>query len=253
MTRLARAISSSGYYHIIFRGVNHCHLFEEQADFARLYDLLTALKSELSFKVHAYCLLNNHCHILIQEESTASIGQIMKQLLSPYASWFNRKYGRSGALIANRYKSECVEDDKYMLALVRYIHQNPLEAGIVKRIEDYRWSSYREYLDKRQALTDTGFVLEYFSPKPSIALEEFKAFHSEYKNSGYAFSEGMKKSEEDVRKEIMAMLGGMEPNAICGLPKQERNAILVSLRKRGLTIRQIERATGISKSVVAKA
>ncbi|MCL1798649.1 MAG: transposase [Eggerthellaceae bacterium] len=252
MSRPARSISQTGFYHIIFRGVNHCHLFEEKADYERFCGLLVELKHQLGFKIHAYSLMANHCHLLIEESRKANIAQIMMRLLGPYASWFNRQYGRSGALIANRYKSECVEDDSYLLALVRYIHKNPLEAGIVERVDRYRWSSYRDYVNKGQGFTETDFVLSIFSPDPSKALDEFKAFHGESKNSGYTFFEGEKKNEEDIRREILAVLGGMEPHTVCGLPRLERDAVLASLRKRGLTVRQIERATGVSKSVVAK-
>jgi REP element-mobilizing transposase RayT len=253
MSRAARPLSQTGCYHIIFRGVNHCHLFEQREDFERFYDLLMTLKSNMSFKLHAYCLMDNHAHLLIRENISAEIALIMRKLLGTYASWFNRKYGRSGALIANRYKSECVENDAYLLALVRYIHQNPLVAGIVKEINEYRWSSYHDYTKDRRTFTDIDLVLEIFSLDPLKAVENFKAFHGKHSTTEYSFSEGMKRSEEDVRRDILAALSGMEPHIICSLPRQERDAMLASLRRQGFTLRQLERATGISKSVIAKA
>ena len=149
MARQARRISKTGLYHIIFRGVNQCSLFEESEDFEKLLELLAIVKSDLGYKVHAYCLMNNHVHLFIHEQSPADITLIMKRVLCTYAYWFNKKYKRSGALIANRYKSTCVENDEYLLTLTRYIHQNPLNAGLVKDLEKYRWNSYRDYIKKR--------------------------------------------------------------------------------------------------------
>ena len=116
MNRPARQASQSGCYHVIFRGVNHCHLFEEEVDFERLLALLAALKHQLGFKVHAYCLMDNHCHLLVRVESAGDLPQLMGRLLGGYALWFNRKYGRSGALIANRYKSGSGHWGRFLLS-----------------------------------------------------------------------------------------------------------------------------------------
>ena len=130
MSRLARQISSTGLYHIIFRGVNKQHIFEEDADYLKLLGILKQLKTEMNFKIYVYCFMSNHVHILLHEKEMGQISLIMKRTLTKYARWFNIKYSRSGALIANRYKSQPVEVDPYFLNVVRYIHQNPLKAKI---------------------------------------------------------------------------------------------------------------------------
>jgi len=252
MTRLPRQISTTGYYHIVFRGVNHCHLFEEDEDYEKFLALLAAVKDNLGLKVHAYCLLSNHAHLLIHEDEPGDIILAMRKLLGPYANWFNRKYLRSGSLIANRYKSLCVESDGYLLALVRYIHQNPLVAGMAKRIEMYPYSSYRDYARGGSTLVDTSVVLGFFSDDDQKALDAFVSFHATQETADYSLSDGIKKSEKEIQDGIASALGNIKPSAVCGLPRQERNAILGSLRKRGFSIRQIERATGISRKIIER-
>jgi len=253
VARQARRISNTGLYHIIFRGVNHCNLFEENEDFEKLLDLLAVVKSDLGYKVYAYCLMNNHVHLFLKEQSQADITSIMKRVLGTYAYWFNKKYERSGALIANRYKSTCVENDEYLLTLTRYIHQNPLNAGIVKDLEEYRWSSYQDYIKKeRRSLTDTQFILGIFSPDPEEAVKGFKGFHNTLESHEFSIADGKKKSDEGLRQEILAALEGKEISSLNGLPKRERDGVLSALRQQGFSIRQIERATGISKGVIAK-
>jgi len=253
MARQPRKISETGVYHVVFRGVNHCHLFEEQKDFEKLLNILTKIKEDLSIEVYAYCLLDNHVHLLLKEASAGDISLVMKRLLTPYAFWFNRKYQRSGALIANRYKSECVTSNEYLLTLVRYIHQNPLLAGVTKRIDSYRYSSYLAYSKQRQSLVDTAFVLGMLADDRGTALRELIDFHDNLETADYSLSDKPRKNDRQVREEIAACLGGMEPNALCGLPKAARDPVLVSLKEKGFSIRQIERITGVPRNIIARA
>jgi len=112
----------------------------------------------MAFELHAYCLMSNHVHLLIKESKMGDISLVMKRLLTKYAIYFNRKYERNGALIASRYKSQPVEVNEYFIPLIRYIHQNSIKAGIVGTLEEYRFSSYRDYV-RGGTLTDTAFSL----------------------------------------------------------------------------------------------
>ncbi|MCL2529877.1 MAG: transposase [Coriobacteriia bacterium] len=252
MPRQARLLSVTGIYHIIFRGVNRCHLFEEEDDFEKMLSLLIIAKEELGFEVLAYCMLDNHVHLLLKEKSPGEITKVMLKLLAPYAFWYNRKYGRSGALIANRYRSERVENDEYLLTLVRYIHQNPLLAGVCNLIDGCRWCSFPDYVKGRSFLTDTRFVLEMFSTDRTKAIKEFVSFHDTLETEDYSYSREVKRTKEEIRQEFLSLLGGVEPGSLVGLPRLERDAILTSLRKHGFSIRQIERLTGVSRGIIAK-
>lgn len=246
MSRQARQLSVTGFYHVVFRGISHQHLFEEEADFTYLLRTLKQLKSVLEFEIHAYCLMSNHVHILIREKQSGDISLIMKRLLTKYAMYFNRKYQRNGALIASRYKSIPVEVDEYFLSLLRYIHQNPLKAGLVGKLEEYAFSSYREYLQDSY-LTDTEFSLSL------VGRNEWIRFHQIVEVETYDVSGKNIMSDEQIRRRILLCTGGVEPHEIAGWPRIERDALMRRLKeKEGLSIRQIERATGISRSIVAK-
>lgn len=246
MSRQARQYSQTGLYHIVFRGMNRQNIFEEENDYIKIMEIIQSLKQEMQFEIYAFCLMTNHVHILLKEHNMGDISIIMKRLLTRYAGWFNRKYSRSGALIANRYKSQPVEIDQYLLSLVRYIHQNPIRAKTVTEIEKFKWSSYSEYIHGSK-LTDIEFILS------MIDKENFKEYHQEEEKELYEVSDRIGKSEEYIRRRIMNLIGGREPHEIGLLPKPERDRIIKHLRqKEGFSIRQIERATGISRGVIAK-
>lgn len=247
MGRVARQYSQSGLYHIVYRGMGRQNIFNEDSDYIKKINIISELKQEMEFEIYAYCLMTNHVHLLLKENNMGDISLIMKRLLIKYAGWFNRKYERSGALIANRYKSQPIEQDGYLLSVVRYIHQNPLKANLALTLSGYKWSSYSEYLNKSE-LTNTQFILAMFDNK-----ESFKKFHEVEENKVEEVSDRIIKSEEGVRKCIIKTIGGKQPSEIGSLPKDERNKIILQLREtEGLSIRQIERATGISRGIIAK-
>ena len=253
MSRQPREVSSTGFYHVIFRGVNHCHLFEESEDYAKMMGLLSDAKEEMGMELHAYCFMSNHVHLLVREKAQKDVALAMRKVLGSYASWFNKKYGRSGALIANRYKSKGVEDDPYLLTVVRYIHHNPVSAGVVRNMNDYSWSSYRDYVSGNPRFTDTDFVLSIFHTGQKTAVDRFIEFHAMPVTEDFSEPEVMTRSESQIHDEIVHALGDIELHAVPSLPKAERDALLVSLRNRGLSIRQIERVTGISRGVISRA
>ena len=244
MARAARKFSESGIYHIVFRGVNRQHLFEEEADYEKLRKILAALKEEMKYQIYAYCFMSNHVHILLKEQNVGDISLIMKRLLTKYARWYNIKYKRSGALIANRYKSKPVEIDEYFLPVVRYIHQNPTKAGITSSMEEYSWSSYNEYIMERDELTDIAFVMDILPKK------EFIEFHQEEDDSMYDVDDRVKISDDEIRRIILKEIGA-EPKNIDKMEKEQRDEILRKLKNK-FSIRQLERVTGISRGVIYK-
>ncbi|MDR0783404.1 MAG: transposase [Propionibacteriaceae bacterium] len=245
--------SETGLYHIVFRGVNHCQLFEEQSDYEKFLVLLDRTKTELGFEIYAYALMSNHVHLLIKENTTGHIVTAMRKTLTPYAIWFNKKYGRSGALIANRYKSEPVTTDAYLLALVRYIHRNPLEAGLVTKLDAYRWSSYCDYIIGRSVFVDIDLVLGMLCPNRAEATTQFIKLHvNTTTEPGIGLVDSARRKDDQVRGDLATHYVGLTPNAVNGLPKLERNAVLAFLRGRGYSIRQIERVTGVPRGIVSR-
>lgn len=245
MSRLARNISQSGLYHILFRGVNQQNIFEEASDFEKLKETIAIVKQDLHFEIYAYCFMSNHVHIVLKEKTLGDISLIMKRILTKYARWYNIKYGRSGALIANRYKSVPVEIDEYFLHLIRYVHQNPIKAGIIDKIENYPYSSFKEYINKAE-LTDTNFLLK------MISIEAFIDYHKEIEIMKFRVTDSKRKTDEDVLMFLKKNYNIDNPKSISKFSKIERNKILAELKKE-FSVRHLQRITGISRGVITNA
>lgn len=161
LPRDARNSSSTGIYHIMLRGINRQDIFGDEEDIERLLETIKKYKEVSQYQIYAYCVMSNHIHMLIKETED-SISNIIKRISSSYVFWYNKKYERCGHLFQERFKSEAVENDEYFLTVVRYIHQNPIKAGVVKGISDYKWSSYNEYMD-RAVVVDAGITIRQLS------------------------------------------------------------------------------------------
>ena len=200
MSRQPRQLSQSGLYHIVFRGIGRQNIFEDDSDYIKLKDIIRRVLKETSSKLYAYCFMTNHVHLFLKENHSGDISVIMLKILSHYATWFNTKYLRSGALFANRYKSEPVENKRYYLELIRYIHQNPLKAGMVSSIENYPYSSYGEYTENRCDITNISFTLDILSENRSVAIKQFKEFHKIDENENFEITDSQRKSPEQKRR-----------------------------------------------------
>lgn len=148
MAKKLRRKSSTGIYHIILRGINKQVIFHDELDYRKFLEVLQDVKTISGFGIHAYCIMNNHVHILI-EEKEEPLSTIMQRIGSRYVYWYNHRYDRVGHLFQGRYRSQPVNDAKYLFTVLRYIHQNPVKARIRAHCSDYRWSSYREYLYRK--------------------------------------------------------------------------------------------------------
>lgn len=171
MPRTARKISKTGFYHIIIRGVNKTEIFVDDEDRKTFLHLLKYYIIGLNCKVYAYCLMDNHVHLLI-EDKELKIGELMKNITCVYAGEFNKKYGRVGHLFQDRFKSQNIENQTYLLRLIRYIHRNPEKAGICKT-ENYRWSSYSEVIYGSKII-DRDFILSTYNDNKFYAINEFR-------------------------------------------------------------------------------
>jgi REP element-mobilizing transposase RayT len=126
LSRTARRKSESGIYHVVLRGINRQTIFADDEDHEKFIQILSECKKISGYSLYGYCLMGNHVHLLIKEE-TEDLGKIMKRIGVRYVYWFNRKYGRSGHLFQDRFKSEPVDDDGYFMTVLEYITSKPAE------------------------------------------------------------------------------------------------------------------------------
>lgn len=150
MPRIARKKSGTGIYHVMLRGINRQDIFEDAEDYWTFIRALSVLPDRLCddlqshmtcCHIYAYCLMPNHVHLLLHEADW-TIGQCVKLLADIYVRYYNKKHGRTGHLLQDRFKSEPCDTIEYFVTLLRYIHQNPVKAGLVEQVKDYQYSSW---------------------------------------------------------------------------------------------------------------
>lgn len=182
MPRLARLDITGLLQHVIVRGIERCDIFNDDHDRQLFVDRLFLLLSETGVRCYAWALLSNHLHLLLMPTATP-LSYFMRRLLTGYAVSFNRRNKRSGHLFQNRYKSIVCEEEPYLLELVRYIHLNPLRAGIVKSLEEldlYPWSGHATLVGNRKFdAQETGAILERFGKNTTTARRNYRQFISE--------------------------------------------------------------------------
>lgn len=164
MTRHLRIKIPGGLYHIYTRGIDRRDIFKDDSDREKFLDILENSISDSDWKCYAYCLMNNHYHILI-ESADGDTSRGMRQLNGVYAQYFNWKHDRVGPLFQSRFRAILVDRENYFLELCRYIVLNPVRAGIVSSPEEYHWSSYRATagLDNMKTCIDRIAVISRFA------------------------------------------------------------------------------------------
>lgn len=252
MPRKARERSITGIYHIMMRGINRQNIFEDEEDCERFIQALKQYKEKCGYKIYAYCLMGNHLHILMKV-GNEPLEQIMRRICGSYVYWYNWKYGRIGNLFQDRFKSEPVENDIYFLTVMRYIHQNPIKAGISAKVEDYKWSSYSEYISKPK-VADIIFALNLFNSDSQKAIDQFIRHHSVSNKDSCLDIEGRNRlTDTGARKIINQEFKMKSPTDLQEIDPATRNFILKQLKqKHGLSTRQLGRLTGISRRVILK-
>src|SRR5690242_1305208 len=147
MARQARIEYPGALYHVISRGIERRDLFRDDRDRERYLSILERSVERFRFRLYAYCLMGNHIHLAL-ETGKIPLSRVMRSINTSYAGYFNVRHKRSGYLFQGRYKAFLVDKDEYLLSLIRYIHLNPVRAGIADRPEAYEWSSHRAFLGK---------------------------------------------------------------------------------------------------------
>jgi len=158
-----------GYYHIINRGVARKAILQFSKDKDKFLEILCHCANEYGFVVHSYCLMDNHYHLLI-ETSRDNLSHALRYINSNYAVYYNKKYKREGHLWQGRFQSSYIASETYLFTLLRYIEQNPLKAGIVKKLSDYEYISFRYFIsDNPPPCLLNSFVYDRFETKKEIA------------------------------------------------------------------------------------
>lgn len=180
MARPLRIEYEGALYHVTARGNERKPLYREEYDYQKFLDILSALSQRFGVIIHGYVLMGNHYHLLI-ETPRGNITKAIHYLNATYSGYFNRKYNRAGHLFQGRYKGLLIEKERYLLTVSRYLHLNPVRAGLVKKPEEYRWSSYPAYTGRvrREKWLTYEWILGQYSGDIEKARRMYKVFIEE--------------------------------------------------------------------------
>jgi REP element-mobilizing transposase RayT len=177
MGRQLRIEYPGAHYHVTARGNERKDVFKSIRDREKFLSYLESAVLRYGAVIHAYCLMNNHYHLLLETPS-GNLSQVMQHINGAYTNYFNAKRKRSGHLLQGRYKAILIEADDYALELSRYIHLNPVRAGASGNPVDYQWSSYRDYIGLRSSpkWLNTDFILGYFGTSKVTTPKKYRKF-----------------------------------------------------------------------------
>ena len=178
MVRPLRIEFEDALYHMTSRGNRREAIFEDDADRMRWMDILKDVMAQTAWRCHAYCLMDNHYHLVIETPHT-NLAKGMRQLNGVYTQAFNRRHDRTGHIFQGRYKSIIVDSDSYFVDLCRYVMLNPVRAGMVQDAGDWPWSRYRATVGmakQNEAILNSTRLLGYFSGQGASAQQQLKSF-----------------------------------------------------------------------------
>lgn len=258
MPRIPRAKSRTGIYHVTMRGVNKTDIFHDTEDHETFLNNLQHMKETSGVEIYAYCLMTNHIHLLLKEVNE-DLGISFRRLGAGFVGWYNRKYERVGHLFQSRYRSEVVEVDSYLLMVMRYVHQNPVKAGLARNVLDYPWSSIHEYKNKAR-ICHTRVGLAYFGNPDSLAARRDFLLAQEYEVS--ADFQPEERDEYSKRRGILSAKEVRESFEDTCSPKNwdERYCLNQDellqwaelMRRYGASWKQIQDETGINRHYLLK-
>jgi putative transposase len=230
MARQPRIEFEGGFYHVIVRGNQRQKVFREEKDFLKYLEFLSDYKDRYEFWLHAYVLMETHVHLLL-ETGQVPLSKILQGVNQRFTMYFNWRHGTVGHLFQGRYKAILCDRDAYLLSLVKYLHCNPVRAGMVRQPEEYRWSSHRTYLGlNKDGLVDTGIVLGMFSKD----LKRGRRLYHEY----------MREEEKTPKEEFyqtvdQRVLGDEE--FVERVRGRVKNGIVAGRRRHGVSLGEIAR------------
>ncbi len=247
MPRLARVKSITKIYHIMLRGIDKRDIFLEDEDRIKFLENINNAKEAGHFEIYGYCLMDNHVHMLLKENE--EIGISIKRITVGYVGWHNKKYERTGHLLQNRYLSEPVTTEGYLLTVLRYIHQNPVKAKMVTNVEDYRWSSYYHYslfYNDKNTMIDGTLFKTFFD-----TFEEFNKYMNANNDDECLENKIIRNHNDETLKEILSSEYNI--TNLLNLSKDEKNKIIKDIyKKKDVSIRQLSRIFGVGKTIVEK-
>ncbi|WP_026655866.1 transposase [Butyrivibrio sp. AE3003] len=253
MPRKPRILSSTGIYHIILRSVNQHIIFEENSDYQKFLFVLSDCKKKYDIDIYAYCIMDNHIHILLSAPNDKLAG-FFQSLGSRFVRWYNNKYSRSGHLFQERFYSSVIPNERAFLSALIYIHNNPVKANMCRYASEYRWSSINAFYGEKNPLVNVSFayniagskdfLLHYFAKE--TAAPDNTLFSNDHREINHYLTD---EKALDIFKSVTNL---SSTSAVANLEKVKRNEYIRKLRQNGLTIKQVARIMDVSGTTVKR-
>lgn len=251
MPRTARITNVTDYYHVMMRGIDRRSLFEDTHDFIIYRDKLFKYATECNITLFAYCLMSNHIHIALKVNDK-SLDQFAKKLNVSYAQYFNNIYQRTGPVFQDRFKSELILTEQQLMKTIRYIHLNPVKAGLCKDPEDYDFSSLVDYM---YSVPNSPVCFDNISNMHENAADllRFTAVDDDFNcmdiDSSYQRSQY---TDQELIRMMKIWFPDTDRESIIKMNKEDRYKLIYELRQKHISINQICRVTGFTKGIVQK-
>jgi len=184
MGRYTREEVAGGYYHVTARGNNREYIFKKEIDKGYFLKLLNDSRQKMRFKLMGYVLMDNHYHLLVQT-GDIKLQKIMHQINNKYSKYFNAVYKRCGHVFQGRYKASSIQNEQYLLKVLTYIHQNPVKAGMVTKVEEYKWSSDKFYRRKSDGFIETRIIIEMIEEGYRKSNKKYEDIMNEMEETDY--------------------------------------------------------------------
>ncbi|MBT9135315.1 MAG: hypothetical protein DDT34_00365 [Firmicutes bacterium] len=201
MARKPRQESSTGYYHVMLRGINRDFLFKRENEKRLFLELVKEQQDDKLLELVAWCIMDNHIHMMVKSD-VANMSKAIKVISLKFAARYNKGQQRIGPVFGDRYRSECIEDDSFLLGALRYIHLNPVKAGLTDGPAAYLWSSYNEYVTEAGFLHEQQriFILGLFNEN----LKSFADFHTRLDETDYLeIQEDIDKQRKEMAQQLL--------------------------------------------------
>lgn len=246
MPTIFRPSSSCNIYHVILKSTHGQRIFEDDEDFRKFLYILHDYQPKCGYRIIAYCIMHTHVHLLVSPDGIP-LDRIIVRISPRFVQWYNAKYHRSGNLFRHSYFSSPINSTRQLFTVIRYIHQNPVKAGMCSNPLDYKYSSLRNYFTSD--LIDGNFMLSL------IGREDFIQFNLAENNDECPDVDEVPKRRVTDEEALLLMdrfSGCKNLTEFQLLEADQRNDTLTKMLKFGVSLRQASRVTGISYTIVRK-
>ena len=238
-----RMESSTGFYHVMSRGNNREEILKKNVDKGKLLKAIGEEGRRADTEIYGYCIMNNHYHLLIRTQNLKELGILMQRINSYYAHYYKIKYAHQGHVFQDRFLSKPINTSHYIANVIRYIHFNPVKAGIVSELKDYNFSSYKEYGGvKRNKIIHEGGK-EVFEILGIKNHKEFCKFHQVREQVDEEVKREIFFEKEERRYEELERLKKQEYSMVIKMRKEKKNYKKLSAREKREFARLIVNST----------